>query len=140
MIASTRFHRLLRRGRSYGPKLSPEQAIKPDAPKAERGLQFICLVANIQRQFEFVQNAWMMNSKFAGLQQERDPLLGHRKPLLGGEATDHFHRPDPVGPMQKLCPLPQFITVRGGAYFFMPGIRALKYIAAQPTKGSGKKP
>lgn len=139
LIASTRYHRLLRRGRSYGPKLAAEEAVKPGAPQAERGLQFICLVANIQRQFEFVQNAWMMNSKFAGLQQERDPLLGRRDELLGGQATDHFHRPDPAGPMQKLCPLPQFITVRGGAYFFMPGIRALKYIAAQPTRGSGNK-
>jgi hypothetical protein len=25
--------------------------------------------------------------------------------------------------------LPQFVTVRGGAYFFMPGLSALRYIA-----------
>jgi hypothetical protein len=25
--------------------------------------------------------------------------------------------------------LPQFVTVRGGAYFFLPGIRAIRYIA-----------
>jgi deferrochelatase/peroxidase EfeB len=139
LVASSRFHRLLRRGRSYGPLLAPEDAIKPDAPVAERGLQFICLVANIARQFEFVQNAWSMSSKFSGVQQERDPLLGHRKPLLGGEVTDQFNRPNPAGPMQKTCSLPQFITVRGGGYFFMPGLRALKYIAAQPTTGSDNK-
>jgi deferrochelatase/peroxidase EfeB len=139
LVASSRFHRLLRRGRSYGPKLTPEDALKPDAPVAERGLQFICLVANIARQFEFVQNAWVMSSKFSGLQQERDPLLGHRKPLMGGEVADQFNRPNPAGPMQKTCALPQFISVRGGGYFFMPGLRALKYIAAQPTKGSDNK-
>ena len=143
LVASSRFHRLLRRGRTYGPKLAPEDAIKPDAPTAERGLQFICLVGNIMRQFEFVQNAWIASSKFAGLQQERDPLLGHRKALMTGEATDQFHHPDPAGPMQKTCHLPQFITVRGGAYFFMPGLRALKYIAAAPliakTTGSDSK-
>ena len=138
LVAATRFHRLLRRGRPYGPKLSPEDAIKPDAPVAERGLQFMCLVSNINRQFEFVQNAWVVSSKFSGLQQETDPLLGHRKPLLSGEATDCFNRPDPDGPMQKTCPLPQFITVRGGAYFFMPGLRALKYLAALPNHGSDK--
>jgi deferrochelatase/peroxidase EfeB len=138
LVASTRFHRLLRRGRTYGPKLSPEDAIKPDAPKAERGLQFICLVANINRQFEFVQNAWVASSKFSGVQQERDPLLGHRTPLMSGEATDQFNRPDPTGPMQKTCHLPQFITVHGGGYFFMPGLRALKYLAALPNKGSDK--
>lgn len=138
LVASSRFHRLLRRGRSYGPKLAPEDAIKPDAPAAERGLQFICLVANISRQFEFVQNAWAMSSKFSGVQQERDPLLGHRKPLMGGEVTDQFNRPNQAGPMQKTCHLPQFITVRGGGYFFMPGLSALKYIAVLPTKGSDK--
>ncbi|CAG7857449.1 hypothetical protein MCAMS1_02272 [biofilm metagenome] len=141
LIASTRFHRLLRRGRSYGTNLSPEDALKPNAPNTPRGLQFICLVANIQRQFEFVQNAWVVSSKFAGLQQERDPLLAHRKPLVNGDVTDQFHQPDQAGPMQKTCHLPQFITVRGGGYFFMPGLRALKYIAAAPliAKGSDNK-
>ncbi|MCQ8103152.1 peroxidase [Methylomonas sp. SURF-2] len=135
LIASTRFHRLLRRGRPYGPLLTPEQAVKADAPAAERGLQFICLVANISRQFEFVQNAWMVNSKFAGLQQERDPLLAHRQPLNDGTPTDQFHRPDPAGPVQTVAHLPQFISVRGGAYFFMPGLSAIRYLAALPTQG-----
>ncbi|MDD2660990.1 MAG: peroxidase [Methylococcales bacterium] len=136
LVASSRFHRILRRGRGYGPVLSPEEAIKRDAPAAERGLQFICLVANISRQFEFVQNAWVMSTKFDGVQQERDPLLGHRKPLISGEVTDQFNRPDPAGPKHKTCHLPQFVTVRGGGYFFMPGLRALKYLATLPAKGS----
>jgi len=138
LVASSRFHRLLRRGRSYGPVLSPDAALKPDAPVAERGLQFICLVANISRQFEFVQNAWVMNSKFGGIQLERDPLLGHRRQLYDGDSTNHFNRPDPTGLTQKICALPQFITVRGGGYFFMPGLRAIKYLAALPNHGSGK--
>ncbi|MFZ2406876.1 MAG: peroxidase, partial [Methylobacter sp.] len=136
LVASSRFHRLLRRGRAYGPVLAPEDAVKPDAPVAKRGLHFICLVANISRQFEFVQNAWSMSSKFSGVQQERDPLLGHRKPLKSGMSTDRFNRPNPAGPMQITESLPQFITVRGGGYFFMPGLRALKYLATLPTKGS----
>jgi deferrochelatase/peroxidase EfeB len=135
LIASSRFHRLLRRGRGYGPLLTPEEAVKPDAPAAERGLQFITLVANISRQFEFVQNAWAMSSTFGGVQQERDPLLGVRQPLSNGTMTDRFNRPDPTGPTVKTCHLPQFVTVRGGGYFFMPGLRALRYIAlASNTK------
>jgi deferrochelatase/peroxidase EfeB len=140
LIASTRFHRLLRRGRGYGPLISPEDAVKPDAPAAERGLQFITLAANILRQFEFVQNAWTMSSKFGGVQQERDPLLGTREPLLGGDATDQFHHPDPDGPICKTGPLPQFVTVRGGGYFFMPGLRAIQYLAAIPTTESEGQP
>ncbi len=136
LVASTRFHRLLRRGRSYGSELTPEDAINSDAPVAERGLQFICLTASISRQFEFVQNAWCVNSKFSGLQQEQDPLLGNREPLMSGERTDHFNRPDSAGPTQRTCHLPQFVTVRGGGYFFMPGLSALKYISSFPANGS----
>ncbi len=139
LVASTRFHRLLRRGRAYGPVLSPEDAVKPDAPAAERGLQFICLSANISRQFEFVQNAWAMSSKFSGVQQESDPLLGNREPLITGEHSDQFNQANPAGPMRKTCQLPLFATVRGGGYFFMPGLRALKYIAAaRGSEGDNK--
>ena len=133
LVASSRFHRLLRRGRTYGPALAPKDAIKPKAPVTERGIQFICLVANISRQFEFVQNAWTMNSKFNGVQDEKDPMLGNREPLMSGESTDHFNSPDPSGPMRKICHLPQFVTTLGGGYFFMPGLRALKYISALPA-------
>jgi len=133
LIASTRFHRLLRRGRVYGQPLSPEQALAPDAPQAERGLHFVCLVANISRQFEFVQNAWSMGPKFGGVQDETDPLLGNRQPLADGKSTDHFSQPDPRGPAHGTHAIPPFVTVRGGAYFFMPGIRALRYLAASPA-------
>ncbi|MEE9425696.1 MAG: peroxidase [Methylococcales bacterium] len=138
LVASSRFHRLLRRGRAYGSILTPEQAVKTDAEVAERGLQFICLAGNILRQFEFVQNAWSMSSQFSGLQQESDPLLGNRQPLRSGDDTDQFNRPDPAGPKLKTCHLPQFVTVRGGGYFFMPGLRAIKYIASIPSVRSNR--
>jgi deferrochelatase/peroxidase EfeB len=134
LIASARFHRILRRGRVYGSTLPPEEAVKSDALVDERGLQFVCLGANISRQFEFVQNAWAMSAKFAGLPAESDPLLGNREPLLSGEATDRFTLPQADGHARCIAGLPQFVTVRGGAYFFMPGIKALQFIASQPSK------
>lgn len=130
LIASSRFHRLLRRGRSYGTKMTPQQAIESKAPKAERGLQFICLVANISRQFEFVQNAWNMKSNFAGLHNERDPLIGTREPLIDKTPTNQFRRPLQSGVTCDYKQLPQFVTMRGGGYFFMPGICALRYMAS----------
>ncbi len=82
MIASTRFHRLLRRGREYGPKLDPGQRLLPhQSGEQSSGLQFVCLNANIARQFEFIQNAWLMSGKFNGLSEESDPLLGNREPV-----------------------------------------------------------
>lgn len=133
LIASARFHRLLRRGRAYGNRISPEQALQPTSAADERGLQFVALGANLVRQFEFVQNAWIQNSKFAGLASEADPLLGNREALQGGITTDHFSLPQPGKPARRITGMPQFVTVRGGAYFFLPGLRALRYIAGAPS-------
>ena len=84
LTSAVRFHRILRRGREYGPGLSPRDAVALDPPDArERGLHFICLNANIGRQFEFLQNAWMSSLKFSGLSQESDPLVGNREPVAG---------------------------------------------------------
>jgi deferrochelatase/peroxidase EfeB len=129
LVASTRFHRLLRRGREYGSLLTPEQALTGPPDGADRGLQFICLGANIQRQFEFVQGAWLMNARFNGLQDESDPLLGNRRAGAAATPTDSFSLPQPNGPCRRLTSLPQFITVVGGAYFFLPGIRALRFLS-----------
>jgi deferrochelatase/peroxidase EfeB len=129
LISSSRFHRILRRGREYGTKLTPEQALEPASPNdAECGLQFLAFNSNIQRQFEFVQNAWLMRTKFDGLTEESDPLLGNRAPVNGCPFTDTFSMPQSGGVRRRLMDVPQFITVRGGAYFFLPSIRALKYL------------
>jgi deferrochelatase/peroxidase EfeB len=129
VIASTRFHRLLRRGRKYEAGTRSAASAMASASSADPGLYFICLVANITRQFEFVQSAWVMGGRFAGLTGESDPLLGHRLPDLGGSPTDSFSMPQANGPDRRLSGLPQFVTVLGGAYFFLPGIRALRYLA-----------
>jgi deferrochelatase/peroxidase EfeB len=130
-IASTRFHRILRRGREYGPWLPAEEARTADgADGGERGLYFIALNANIARQFEFVQSAWMMGTKFGGLAEESDPLVGDREPIPGCPVTSTFSLPQAGGVRRRVTGLPQFVTVRGGAYFFMPGLRALRYLVA----------
>jgi deferrochelatase/peroxidase EfeB len=130
LIASTRFHRVLRRGREYGNRITPEKALQA-APASEgpRGLQFACLCANIARQFEFVQNAWLMSTKFNGLTEESDPLLGNRAAVGDCPVTGNFSIQREGKMARRLSGVPQFITVRGGAYFFMPSVRALRYIA-----------
>lgn len=130
IMASTRFHRVMRRGREYGTALTPEQAIQSaPADDPPRGLHFLCLNANIGRQFEFVQNAWLMSTKFDGLAGESDPLLGNRTPIGDGRSTDNFTIPQQQGVRKAVEGVPSFVTVRGGAYFFLPGIRALRYFS-----------
>jgi deferrochelatase/peroxidase EfeB len=129
LIASTRFHRILRRGREYGPIVTPEEALQP-APlaDAESGLHFFAINSNIQRQFEFVQAAWLMRTKFDGMTEESDPLLGNRAAVTGCLFTDTFSVPQSGGIRKRIMDLPQFVSVRGGAYFFLPGMSALRYL------------
>jgi deferrochelatase/peroxidase EfeB len=130
LIAASRFHRIMRRGREFGAVLAPDAAAQPDAADPQSGLHFICLNANIARQFEFIQNAWVMSAKFDGMSGEADPLLGNRTALPPGQATDGFTLPQPNGVCRRIDGMPNFITVRGGAYFFLPGVRALRYLAS----------
>lgn len=135
-VASTRFHRMLRRGREYGVPVSIDQALSGTVSSSDTGLHFICLGANLARQFEFVQSAWLASTRFDGLRNESDPLLGTREPAADGSPTDEFSMPQPEGPDRRVCGLPQFVTVLGGAYFFLPGIRALRYLASTRSQGS----
>jgi deferrochelatase/peroxidase EfeB len=121
-------HRLLRRGRAYGPPLPPEERLADGASDDEpRGLYFICLCANVTRQFEFVQHTWINNRKFDGLYDDADPLVG-RRDASGGIFTV------PRRPVRRrITGMPSFVTVHGGGYFFMPGLRALRYLASSPV-------
>ncbi len=129
LIAASRFHRIIRRGREFGSQLPWRQALQADAPDPRAGLHFICLNANLSRQFEFIQNAWISSAKFNGMSGEADPLLGNRQPMPAGHPTDWFSLPQPNGVSRHIDRLPRFVTVRGGAYFFQPGLRALRYFA-----------
>ena len=144
LMSPVRFHRVLRRGREYGPGLPSYEADEPAPPHdPERGLHFICLNANISRQFEFLQNAWMNSSKFSGLTGETDPLLGNRESIPGCPITNDFTAPRKDGIPHRVTGLPQFVRLRGGAYFFLPSLRALRFFAAVgegPADSSLQKP
>jgi deferrochelatase/peroxidase EfeB len=130
LTSSVRFHRILRRGREYGSELLPENALQPAPPnEPPRGLHFVCLNANISRQFEFLQNAWVANTKFSGVTGESDPLLGNRESIPGCPVTGNFTMPGDARLRRRISGVPQFVTVRGGGYFFLPSLRALRYFA-----------
>jgi Dyp-type peroxidase family len=128
-------HRLLRRGRAYGPPLAasfdPADVLASDGA-GERGLHFICFNTDIGRQFEFVQNTWANSMKFDGLYADPDPVIApHRDPGDPGTHPEEVSRftvqKCPV--RHRVSDLPRFVTIRGGAYLFMPGMKALRYLA-----------
>jgi Dyp-type peroxidase family len=113
-------HRILRRGRSYGPRFEAGHSDRDP----QRGLVFLCLNANPERQFEFVQQSWVNNAAFNGLVGERDPIIG-TIPEHGGSFTI------PAAPQRiRTTGLQQFVTMRGGAYFFLPSRTGLAELAA----------
>jgi deferrochelatase/peroxidase EfeB len=119
-----RLRKMIRRGGTYGPLL-PEGA--PD-DGVERGIAAFIGCASLVRQFEFAMNVWANDQNFKNLGNERDPFVGTQ------DGT--FDITIPKRPVRKkIKGLPAFTTLRGGAYFFLPGIKALRYLA---TLSDGK--
>jgi Dyp-type peroxidase family len=112
--------RMIRRGATYGPPLpegAPEDGI-------ERGIAAFVICASLIRQFEFAQNVWINDKNFHELGNERDPIIGTQ------DGTLEFKIPKrPI--KKRITGLPAFTTVRGGAYFFLPGIKALRYLSTR---------
>ena len=110
--------RMIRRGATYGPHL-PEGAPEDGV---ERGIAAFVICASLIRQFEFAQNVWANDRNFHELGNERDPIIGAQDGTLEYKIPKRPIR-------KKITGLPAFTTVRGGAYFFLPGIKALRYLA-----------
>jgi hypothetical protein len=89
---------------------------------ADRGLIFAFVGAHLDRQFEFFQTEWINHGTFIGAPAEKDPLCGPN----GGSGTLTI----PQSPIRRrLQGLPQFVVTRSGEYLFMPGLRALRWLA-----------
>jgi Dyp-type peroxidase family len=108
-------HRIIRRGRPY------HEVSCATGEVVEQGLFFVAINATFHRQFEFIQQSWLNNLKFNGLYDERDPISSANP---GDGMMTIQARPV----RERLHGLPRFVTVRGGAYFFLPSIRALKFL------------
>jgi Dyp-type peroxidase family len=136
-------HRILRRGKSYGNPLAASMEIKdiiaafnkPDVE--ERGLHFICFNSDIKRQFEFIQQTWMNNTKFVGLYDEVDPIIGVEGKLQKKTKKEDedvlkmlpTHFTAPACPVRhKYKNLPPFVKIRAGGYFFFPSISAIQFL------------
>ncbi|KQV01506.1 cytochrome [Mesorhizobium sp. Root102] len=110
-------HRIIRVGRSY------EKQDKKGG-KVEKGLLFMCLNADIERQYEFIQQTWVSSTSFQGLVAEKDPTIGSR------DNAGRFTIPS-WEKVTVLKGVPQFVTTRGGGYFFMPSRSALRFLISR---------
>jgi Dyp-type peroxidase family len=113
-------HRLIRRGMPYGK--APVDAAPAGGSsyvEEECGLIFIGLNASIEEQFEFIQRFWINASSRSAISNDWDPLVGAQGP--GGKLVVPRE-----GLPLLLSNLPRFVHTKGGQYFFMPGLAALR--------------
>jgi len=119
-IVDVNIHRMIRRGTNYGPIL-PEGVLEDDG--ADRGIVFVFMGASIGRQFEFAKSQWLNDGNAFGLDQEKDLLTGNNKGT--GMYTIPKH---PI--RRRLHDISRFTITRGGEYCFVPGLGALRWLAA----------
>jgi len=115
----TRRHLMLRRGIPYGPYLPP--GAEDDG--ADRGLLFLAVVGDPGRQFEFVQTEWLADGNVFGRGREEDIFTtaggAGARILLEGEPPAYVPVPRPL------------VTCRGGEYFLLPGLAALRALGGR---------
>lgn len=119
-------HRVIRRGRMYGPPVPDNFYSEPLTPDSkpvdeERGTLFLCLNASIETQFEFIMQNWINRKDFNGLNDEVDPLAS-----VELQGPRNFTAPEAPGVQRRT--VNQYVSMRGGCYLFLPGISALRYI------------
>ncbi|TQN42885.1 Dyp-type peroxidase family [Blastococcus colisei] len=112
-------HRIVRRGLTYGPAFDPARP----HDGVERGLLGMFIGVSLRDQFEFLMADWANDGLFApGLGRSKDPIVG-----ANDDAAGTFSIPGPGG-ATVLTDLPRLVTTRGGAYFFLPSLTALRYL------------
>lgn len=122
----TQTHRLLRRGLPYGNSLG---ASPGGGPNDDRGLLFLCYQQDIEKQFEFVQSAWVNDPNFPCPDAGTGDCPGSGQP----DGQDPIIAQSPTGPYVIPGKPPQpnlhhFVTTTGGDYFFSPSIEALNEV------------
>jgi Dyp-type peroxidase family len=110
-------HRIIRRGMPYGAYL---EGLEDDGQ--DRGLIFICFNADFERQFEVVQAQWCNDGNAFGLGDDKDYLVGDDR----GSGKMTVQGDPPYLPRTQ----PSVVRTRGSEYLLMPGIRALRRLAA----------
>jgi deferrochelatase/peroxidase EfeB len=113
-IGITNRHRILRVGRKYH---------GGDNGCENPGLLFMCVNSDIEGQFEFLQQTYVLGSDFHGLQNENDPICGHHV----NTPQQTMSIPTTSGSM-RIAIMRDFVTMRGGGYFFLPSKEAVVFL------------
>jgi Dyp-type peroxidase family len=138
-VASERAHIMPRRGipftdvpRNVHPSDLPgstdlgdfDTNVKPDLPPGGVGLLFMAYNSSLTNQFVFTQHTWADNKDFPNAGVGADPVIG-QGPGTTVLQTWPSKWDDPAGGTQALN-FSNFVTMRGGEYFFAPSLTFFK--------------
>jgi deferrochelatase/peroxidase EfeB len=123
LLADVNIHRIIRRSTTYGAPYDPN-AISEQDDAVPRGIYFIFLSAKAMATMEFLQQEWINNGNFMNLGNERDPNVG-----LQEDGATFTIPQDPI--RRRIHDIQTFNVLRGGEYFFMPSLSALRWIGGQ---------
>jgi Dyp-type peroxidase family len=130
-------HRILRRGITFGPEVTPGETKTVHS----RGLMFVCYQASIDRQFEYIQTRFANNPHFVGGKRRPgsgelvvpgyDPIVG-QAPGNGPRVMDEPAPNYPAGNRRSSLEMPnEFVKLTAAGYFFMPSLSALRTVLTQ---------
>jgi Dyp-type peroxidase family len=120
-LTDVNIHRVIRRGTTFGLPYDANAFSEHD-DDVPRGSYFLFMSANAMGTIEFLQQEWINDGDFIGANGERDPIIGRQE---DGATFTIPKRPV----RRRLRGIETFNVLRGGEYFFMPGISALKWLA-----------
>ncbi len=116
--------RLIRRGLPYGATQDPT------SNDGNHGTIIMTIQASIKRQFEFVLQQWVNYGNDFKLANDKDPICGNHNEVDGhGDGRMVLQGTSADQPPYFLSDMPRFIEARGGEYFFIPSLTALRMIA-----------
>jgi Dyp-type peroxidase family len=113
--------RIIRRGLPYG---------KDGASDGEHGVVMLVVCSSLQRQFEFVQQQWINYGLDSNAGNDTCPVIGNHGPdaKFVIAADPGSGRPPFIATHLK-----QWVQTRGGDYFFVPSMTALRMIGMGVT-------
>jgi Dyp-type peroxidase family len=124
-LTDVNIHRIIRRGTTYGPPYDSNALSEAD-DEVPRGAIFLFISARAMATIEFLQQEWINDGNFIGAGNERDPIVG-----LQQEGATFTIPKEPV--RRRVHSIDTFNVLRGGEYFFMPSLSALKWLADLQT-------
>jgi deferrochelatase/peroxidase EfeB len=123
VLVDVNLHRIIRRSTTYGAPYDPE-ALSPQDDETPRGLHFLFISAKAMATLEFLQQEWINNGNFMDLGDERDPNVG-----LQQDGATFTIPEEPV--RRRIHGIQTFNVLRGGEYFFMPSLSALRWLGEE---------